>query len=609
VVTLWKTLQNCKVVVRYPLSIIVGYNVILLSNFAKAIRMVPQKHNQKLVIPRILKGVCLILVLCCISVIPGNFELARASSGESVFHPNQVLSERGSTGQYLREIMVSSSETATETVNETATVTPTTTTTTTVTEAPTPYDNKNPVELSTPTLTEFPIKVTPSPTDELPGLNESVYFSQGSTIFLPLIFKSPPAGYYVSTTGSDSNPGSFLLPWKTIQKAANTAKGGETVYIRGGTYNQRVVLSKRGNTSGPYITFSNYPGETVILDGTGIAIQYGFGLFHVEETDFIRITGLTIQHSNGAGIYVGYANHIILDNNHTYDTVKSGIGIWRGSNVVVDHNDIALACNAHPNYPATEENITIAASSSFVEVKNNYVHQAAIIPTGYSGGEGINIKDGSHEIFIHNNVVNLARNDGLPSTRLAYGLDGWQHETYNIHFYNNLAYNSYYGFVIESEAGATVHDVYVNNNISFNNGTGYTIPNWAQNETSLKRNIQFVNNTSYNNLTGIFINSAKIENIIIRNNLFWQDGTAIKIGSGVPAAQITTDHNLTNTNPLFINPAGLDFHIQLGSPAIDSGTNISAPVNDFDGNNRPQGIGFDVGAYEFVIIQEPTPAP
>ena len=214
--------------------------------------------------------------------------------------------------------------------------------------------------------------------------------------------------------------------------------------------------------------------------------------------------------------------------------------------MVVDGNDIALACNAHPNYPASEENISIAAGSYNVEVKNNYVHQAANIPDGYAGGEGINIKDGSHDVQVHHNVVHLdERTDGKPSNRLAFGLDGWSNETYNVSFYNNVAYNNGTGFVVESEAGATAHDIFVYNNIAYNNiSAGFYIPNWAQNETSLKRNIQFINNTAYKNGIGIYINSVKIENVVIRNNIFSQNSTPIQIGSGVPQAQIISDHNL-----------------------------------------------------------------
>ena len=44
------------------------------------------------------------------------------------------------------------------------------------------------------------------------------------------------AEYYVATTGNDSNAGTMAAPFATLQKAINTAAGGDTVWIRGGTY-------------------------------------------------------------------------------------------------------------------------------------------------------------------------------------------------------------------------------------------------------------------------------------------------------------------------------------------------------------------------------------
>src|SRR5690242_1065780 len=44
--------------------------------------------------------------------------------------------------------------------------------------------------------------------------------------------------YYVSPSGSDSNPGTLSAPWQTMQKAFDTATGGQTVYFRSGTYPQ-----------------------------------------------------------------------------------------------------------------------------------------------------------------------------------------------------------------------------------------------------------------------------------------------------------------------------------------------------------------------------------
>ncbi len=51
--------------------------------------------------------------------------------------------------------------------------------------------------------------------------------------------------------------------------------------------------------------------------------------------------------------------------------------------------------------------------------------------------------------------------------------------------------------------------------------------------------------------------------------------------------------------PLFVNQSAGDYHLQPNSSCIDAGTSSNAPVTDFEGITRPQGNGFDMGAYEY----------
>lgn len=435
--------------------------------------------------------------------------------------------------------------------------------------------------------------------------------------------------YYVSKTGNDSNPGTKELPWLTLQKAANTVNGGDTIYVRGGTYNEAVRFYYKTNTTGQYMTLTSYPGEEVIIDGAGIAgppntYQYE-GLVYIQKTSYVRITGLKIQNANMAGVYVGYSDHIIVDHNYTYDTVKSGVSAWGSTNIIVDSNDIALACNAHPGYYASEENISLDNVDGF-EVKYNLVHKASNIPDGYSGGEGINMKNGSRNGTVHDNIVHLdERPDGKPSNRLAFGIDAWNNTvvTSNVDFYNNLAYNNGLGFIVSSEQGGGVENIKLYNNIAYNNTrAGFAIPWWGGTKDGIKKNVQFINNVSYKNGMGFWNSSPLNEGVIIRNNIFSQNisNPQIVLLSG-SEGQFTIDHNLFdgNTsaplgidyiigNPLFVNINTYDFHLQANSPAIDVGSSLNAPLYDYDGIVRPQGAGYEIGAFEFQENSTPVPS-
>jgi hypothetical protein len=463
----------------------------------------------------------------------------------------------------------------------------------------------------------------------------------------PIVSPTPISGrvYYVSTTGSDTNSGTINQPWKTITKAANTMSAGDTVYIRGGTYPEQVIPQKSGNATAGYITYAAYPGETPVIDGASLNLNTWDGLFWLNTyfvpspsgsikitRSYIKISGLKIINAHGnadgyggydiTGIRVDEADHVIVEKNSTYNTRSSGIGIWGSTNVVVDGNNIGLACNCEDttrpcnttdNIPGSEEDLTVA-SSAFVEVKNNYLYDAATIESGHSGGEGINIKVDSHDISVHHNTVNLARVDGKQATRLAYGVDAWSGDSYNIRIYNNIAYNCGHAFIVETEREGTARDIYVYNNLAYNNvGSGFYIPNWNSYPSSpgWVKNVYFVNNTSYNNSTGIMFNYVNIQNITVRNNIFYNNANgAVFVDSGVPANQIIQDHNFT-ADPKFVNPSLLDFHLQSISGAINAGVDVSALgiTNDFDGIDRSKYLPYDIGAYEYVSSVVPSPTP
>jgi hypothetical protein len=72
------------------------------------------------------------------------------------------------------------------------------------------------------------------------------------------------------------------------------------------------------------------------------------------------------------------------------------------------------------------------------------------------------------------------------------------------------------------------------------------------------------------------------------NNLWFGAGAA----PSFDASAVTGD-------PLLASPTTFDFHLKSGSAAIDHGV-VTEATFDFDGNARPQGAAFDIGAYEFA---------
>jgi len=74
------------------------------------------------------------------------------------------------------------------------------------------------------------------------------------------------ASWYVANWGDNSAAGSLSAPFQSIEKAAEVAQPGDTVYVRGGTYHETIRPWSSGTRTAP-ITFEPYNNESVTIDG------------------------------------------------------------------------------------------------------------------------------------------------------------------------------------------------------------------------------------------------------------------------------------------------------------------------------------------------------
>jgi hypothetical protein len=62
-------------------------------------------------------------------------------------------------------------------------------------------------------------------------------------------------------------------------------------------------------------------------------------------------------------------------------------------------------------------------------------------------------------------------------------------------------------------------------------------------------------------------------------------------------------NDIKNKNPLFVDAANNNFHLDSSSPAIDKGTSNGAPPVDFEDESRPQGPKVDIGVDERLVLK------
>lgn len=414
---------------------------------------------------------------------------------------------------------------------------------------------------------------------------------------------APSATYHVAPGGDDAGPGTLASPWKTIGKAAATLGPGDTVLIRAGTYFEHVVPQTSG-AAGAEIVYAAYPGETATIDGTGVDIPEWAGLFNMEGRSYLRVSGLRVVNArtnvHNPGILADTCDHIVIQGNTVVDTNDSGIAAWNSSWVTIADNEVERACLGGYN-----ESLTVGNTTDF-EVRGNLVH--------HSTKEGICLKDGSARGRAFGNEVHH-------TDAVGFYVDAQAQSTHDIDVYGNLSHDGVEdGFAVASEVAGLLENVRLFNNVAFSNGwNGFLVSDCCVASHPIV-NVLFANNTAYDNGRsgwggGLNVQNPQALGVVLRNNVASANLTfQIVIPAGSTPEKVVVDHNLIHLfrgdteevrgdayvegDPLFVNAAGADFHLQAGSPAIDAGSAVSAPATDFDGVARPQGAGFDIGAFE-----------
>ena len=139
---------------------------------------------------------------------------------------------------------------------------------------------------------------------------------------------------YVSNLGIDSNSGTLKAPVNTIQKGIELVNPGDTIFVRGGTYKEKVSFNRSGNTNS-YITLKPYADEKAIISGDGLTVNGNESLITLNSVSWIRIEGLDICNfktfnagANVDGIVVkGASNHIIINKNRVFNIENNIIPI------------------------------------------------------------------------------------------------------------------------------------------------------------------------------------------------------------------------------------------------------------------------------------------
>jgi hypothetical protein len=164
-------------------------------------------------------------------------------------------------------------------------------------------------------------------------------------LFLPPLSRG--GQFFVSTTGSDTNPGTFEQPFLTITKAVSQSSSvfppGDTVFVRGGIYSltATINITKSGTSSARYCLLA-YPGERPILDFSSMPVagtNRGVSL----RGNYWYIRGLDVKGAGDNGMNVSGSSSTI-EFCSFYENRDTGLQLGGGAS-----NNQIINCDSYYN--------------------------------------------------------------------------------------------------------------------------------------------------------------------------------------------------------------------------------------------------------------------
>jgi hypothetical protein len=361
---------------------------------------------------------------------------------------------------------------------------------------------------------------------------------------------------------------------------------GDTVSVADGTYGPNghytcgTICSQASFASPVAFVNSGTPGApiTVTAQNKGGAIldcQLPYG-YSGDGTDGIQVCDTYFD-------FKGTASYITIEN---FDITGS---YWAGANVNENNSNITFIGNHFHHIgnrfytvpPGTQVygivGVFAGTGASYLTWNGNVFNNIGRLPTpgqivesDYSHDHGIYLFNGPHSIT------------------------------------NNIFYSNQAGWGVQVSPGA--HDTVITNNTfqGMNPQQNGLITLWAD-SSNPNTNITIQNNIFYGGRNyGIATWQAYEAGTLIDHNIVYGSPSGI-IDTSAVTGSLSLSNNLSDTDPMFVNINSNDYHLQAGSPAIDAGASVNV-ATDFDGNPRPFGPAFDLGAYEYTGVNS-SPAP
>lgn len=432
----------------------------------------------------------------------------------------------------------------------------------------------------------------------------------------------PAATYYVATTGSDTNPGTYALPFATINKALSLCNGltaGQSIAVASGTYTASSgtsVVADTNNTRTNMVTVFGY-------GATQPEISAGANQMAISLTDGTFLTFENFEMRSNTGV------PLVKITSVNYPTYKYA------HDIVLEDCDLSNP-NTADNGVNEIATVYIGYGAYNVTVEDCYLHdsEAGIVGPGETGAanqcNNINILDNTiknlnidgMQFGAWSNVTidgNIIENMLGPTSQHNDGIQisgGVQNLTIT---HNYIAHSAGQLILLQPNVGP-VDTVLVENNLIYdtdhsNSGSsgGYPIQSTATHAA-------FINNTvAEGYYGGLLLRSGgtvtPTDTVIANNSLsgfsYYGGASSAYEDYNVMPSGGTGAHDHNGVNPDYVNTSAGNYHPASGSPLLGAGvasfsatvdgvlTNFTAPTNDLDFITR--GNPPAIGAYDTTL--------
>jgi hypothetical protein len=281
---------------------------------------------------------------------------------------------------------------------------------------------------------------------------------------------------YVAPSGSDRARGTKRAPWRTVQKALDTLRPGQTAVVRAGRYAQDLTMARAGRRSAP-ITIRGRRGA-VLAPGSGasddIPLQVTTG------AAYVRFAGLVIEGATGpstTNVYVsGRAHDIELSRSEVRGSERQGFFSERTTRRVQ-----ILSCRFRDNGGEGPANLD---HNIYIEGRHHVVSNNLI--TGARNGYGLQIYPSSDHIVVTHNTIAGNADDGI-----IVGSEDHTTTTHALIVNNILADNGRYG-LSTFWGGSVGHGNVARDNLAWHNAAGDFSGDGIRLPHNLRANPRFV---------------------------------------------------------------------------------------------------------------------